>query len=183
MGKSLHNFKEELSRNGVFLCFSGPISHDLMVEMGDILKFKMKLQKENLSTILKVFSLLIEQTQNIIYYSAETIPNPDQNENGTLHFGIISVGYENDRYFVLGGNKIMNTDIDIIRARLTKLQKMDKDQIKSYYREQRKQTSHEKSRGAGLGFIEVARKSSKPIEFNIKKIDHEYSFFSLKTTI
>jgi hypothetical protein len=182
MTESLYTFKEDLEKKGVFLCFSGPISHDLMVEMGDILKLKMQLQEENISTILKVFSLLIEQTQNIIFYSAETIPE-SENSNDILHLGIISVGYVDNCYFVQGGNKVKNNDVKRLKEILSMLQKMSKEEIKRYYREQRKLKTPATSKGAGLGFIEVARKSSKPIEYNFKKIDDQFSFFSLKTTI
>ncbi|MBT4286107.1 MAG: hypothetical protein HOD92_02130 [Deltaproteobacteria bacterium] len=182
MTESLYTFKENLAKKGVFLCFNGPISHDLMVEMGDILKLKMQLQEESISTILKVFSLLIEQTQNIIFYSAETIPEPENTSNN-IHLGIISVGYLNNSYFVQGGNKVKNNDVSRIEKSLSKLQKMSKEEIKQFYRTQRKLISPETSKGAGLGFIEVARKSSKPIEYHFKKIDDQFSFFSLKTTI
>jgi len=182
MTKSLYTFKENLAKKGVFLCFSGPISHDLMVEMGDVLKLKMQLQEENISTILKVFSLLIEQTQNIMFYSAETIPEPE-NANNKLHLGIITVSYFNNSYFVQGGNKVKTSDVSRLEEKLSKLQKMSKEEIKEYYRAQRRLTSPKTSKGAGLGFIEVARKSSKPIEYHFKKIDDQFSFFSLKSTI
>ena len=182
MTESFYFLKEDLDNKGVFLCFSGPISHDLMVEMGDILKLKMQLQEENTSTILKVFSLLIEQTQNIIFYSAETIPEPE-NSNNKLHLGIISVGYIDDCYFVQCGNKVKNNEVSRLKKKLSILQKMSRDEIRQYYREQRKLKSPETSKGAGLGFIEVARKSTKPIEYHFEKIDDFFSFFSMKTTI
>ena len=66
---------------------------------------------------------------------------------------------------------------------LSKLQSMSKDELKRYYKEQRRKESCSDSKGAGLGFIELARKSVKPIEFDVKKIDEKFSFFSLKTVI
>ena len=66
---------------------------------------------------------------------------------------------------------------------LTKLQNMSKDELKRYYKEQRRKESREDSKGAGLGFIELARKSVKPIEFDVKPIDEQLSFFALKTII
>jgi len=60
---------------------------------------------------------------------------------------------------------------------------MDRSELKQYYKEKRRNETPESSKGAGLGFIELARKSVKPIEFDVQKIDDEFSFFSLKTTI
>jgi hypothetical protein len=39
------------------------------------------------------------------------------------------------------------------------------------------------SKGAGLGFIEMARKVSLPIEYEFVPMEDDYSFFCLKATI
>ena len=38
-------------------------------------------------------------------------------------------------------------------------------------------------RGAGLGFIEMAKKSSEPIEYVFQNIDNTHSFFTIRITI
>ena len=179
---NLYKFKQELNQRGIFFCFSGPLSQDLLVEIGDTLRNKMAQEEASSSTILKVFSMFVEQAQNIIHYSAERIPldTPDQT---TLSSGIIVVGYEDQRYYVLCGNLIDNEAVSTLREQLTKLQQMNKDELKRYYKEQRKQEAHESSKGAGLGFIELARQSITPVEFNFQQVDNNYSFFSLKTAI
>ncbi len=71
MVESLYAFKKDLGRRGVFLSFSGPISQDLMVEMGATLKKKMKLEDASKSSVLRVFSMVVENAKNIIHDSAE----------------------------------------------------------------------------------------------------------------
>ncbi len=60
---------------------------------------------------------------------------------------------------------------------------MSKDELKEYYKAQRRKSPEEGSKGAGLGFIDMAKKASEPIEFDFKPIDEKVSFFSLKTVI
>ncbi|MDM8558633.1 SiaB family protein kinase [Candidatus Parabeggiatoa sp. HSG14] len=181
MLENFYELKTELHKRGIFFCFSGPISQELMVGVGDTLRNKMKLDEANSSTIIKVFSMFVEQAQNIIHYSAEKTPQ-DQC-CAELSSGIIGVGYENGHYYVLCGNVIENEGVDGLCEQLTKLQQMDKDELKRYYKEQRKKKAPNSSKGAGLGFIELARKSVTPIEFDVQKIDEKSSFFSLKTEI
>ncbi len=183
MPESLYDFKKKLNEKGIFFCFSGPISQDLLVELGDTLKQKMKLDEASSSTVLRVFSMVVEKAQNIIHYSAEKIPNTDSEEKGELKLGIIAVGYEDNHYFVSCGNLLENKKVEKLREKLTRLQKMDKEEIKNYYKEQRKKRGDEESKGAGLGLIEIARKADKPIEFDFKKIDEKFSFFSSKIVI
>ena len=126
--------------------------------------------------------MLIEQTQNILHYSAET--KPDKNNSEQIErLGFITLGFEDDHYFVAGGNRILNVDLERVKSKLTRIQEMDPLELKAYYREMRKKDQEATSKGAGLGFIELARKSSKPLEFNFIEIDPEYSFFCLKTVI
>lgn len=183
MLSGLYDFKESLCREGIFFCFSGPVSQNLVSEILAILEQKMSLEEVSKSTILRVFSVVVEKAQNIIHYSAEKyIDDPTLGER-ELSFGILAVGYHNDHYFVVCGNLIENKKVEQLKEKLTRLQGMDKEALKRYYREQRKKNPAIDSKGAGLGFIDMAKKSSKPIEFAFKPIDEKLSFFSLKTVI
>jgi hypothetical protein len=177
----LYYFKSDLDQQGIFFCFSGPMSQTLLMEVGDTLRNKMAKEQTSPSTILKVFAMFIEQVQNIIRYSAEEVIFDES--SGGLRNGIVVVGYENGHYYVLCGNMVENEDVSFLSEQLQKLQIMNKEQLKTYYKEQRKKAPHEKSKGAGLGFIELARRSVTPIQFDFRNIDEKHSFFSLKTEI
>ncbi|KHD09179.1 hypothetical protein PN36_01165 [Candidatus Thiomargarita nelsonii] len=179
--ENLYYLKTELDTQGILFSFSGPLSQTLLLEMGDTLRNKMTLEKASPSTTLKVFSMLVEQTQNIIHYSAAKKKSAYSKEAVTD--GIIVVGYENGHYYVLCGNLVSNQKINSITNQLSQLQRMDKDDLKDYYKEQRRKGPHADSKGAGLGFIEMARRSSTPIEFNFQNFDERLSFFSLKTSV
>jgi hypothetical protein len=181
MLENLHELKTAINQQGIFFCFGGPMSQELMVGIGETLRNKMKLDEANSSTIVKVFSMFVEQSQNIIHYSAEKTP-PDEDKS-ELSSGIIGVGYDAGHYYVLCGNMVKKKAIAPLCEQLTKLQSMSKDELKRYYKEERRKKSRPDSKGAGLGFIELARKSIKPIEFDVKQIDDQFSFFSLKTVI
>jgi hypothetical protein len=167
----LYGLKKNFSKRGIFFSFSGPLSQEVMVEIGSTLKQKMKLEEASKKTVIRVFSMVVENAQNIIYYSAEE------------RHGIITVGTEDEHYFVLSGNMVKNEKVERLSKKLTKLKTMNKDELKTYYKEKRKNGPDEESKGGGLGFIEMARKASRPIEYSFKKIDEKYSFFSVKIII
>ncbi|HHC25482.1 MAG TPA: hypothetical protein ENK58_08760, partial [Desulfobacterales bacterium] len=121
MVKNLYALKKDFGKRGIFLSFSGPLSQELMVEIGATLKQKMKLEEASKSTVFRVFSMVVENAQNIIYYSAEE------------SHGIIIVGYENKHYFVMSGNMVKNEKVERLRKKLTALQTMDKDELKKHY--------------------------------------------------
>ncbi len=183
MSKDLYELKQDLGEHNIFFCFIGPISQTLLTDIVAILEHKMTADHASRSTILRVFSVVVEKAQNILHYANDLSKDSGLNTPPGMPFGIIAVGYDNGQYFVMSGNSIDNAKVDHLQKKLTKLQQMSKSELKEYYREQRREHPGKGSKGAGLGFIEVARRASKPIEFKFQNIDEYVSFFSLKTFI
>ncbi len=178
----LYQLKKNLDESGIFLSFSGPISQNLMVELGDILKRQMELAEVETSTILKVFSVLVEQSQNIIHHSAESLPEEYDNDE-KLILGTIAVGFRENKYFVLGGNKVKQGQVEGLKEKLESLKTMNKEELKEFYKKKRKETVLSDDKGAGLGLIDLARKASEPIDYEFIPINDQFSFFSIRTLI
>jgi hypothetical protein len=174
-------FREETSKNGIFLTFNGVLIHSFMVQLGEMLKTKMSLFNVDKNLELKIFSTVIEQAQNIIFYSGERLPVPTL-DGEMVGVGTIIVGMEGEHYFVICGNMMPGANVEKLNNKLTTIQKMNPDELKQYYKEQRRMTPDADSKGAGLGFIEMARKSSQPIEFSFRKLDEQNSYFTIKAT-
>jgi|WetSurMetagenome_2_1015567.scaffolds.fasta_scaffold06593_5 hypothetical protein len=181
MLKELHQFKQQYDECGAILCFSGYLSQELMVGIGETLRDKLK-QEEDINMVLKIFSIFVEQVQNIIRYSADQIIITNDKEN-ILGSGILVVGKNQGHYYVSCGNIVGNDKISHLSEQLTKLQQMNKDELKQYYKEQRKKEVPQHSKGAGLGFIELARKTNSCFDFSFEKINGQISFFSFKTLL
>ena len=183
MLNNIYNFKRKLEDDGIIFTFCGPMSHSVVEGVGSALRLKMNIDEDiTTSTSLKVFSIFVEQMQNVINYSSDRIP--ENNINSEMSFGIIVVGKRDNRYFIIGGNKIENSKKEILAKNLMELKKMNKDELKKLYKEKRKiGPTNEDSKGAGLGFIEMARKATEPIEFIFEDIDENYSFFSIETIV
>ena len=181
---SLFKINRDFDQRGVFLNLCGPLSQNLMVEMGGLMKTKMALEGSDATTIKKAFSVLVELNQNIIHYSAEK--EPDKSNKHVRCFngcGIISVGKQNGNYFLLSGNLVENSKVERLKSRLNKVKSMTKEQLKEEYRAQRKKEPEKDSKGAGLGLIDIARKSLSPLEFRFDQLDDLFTFFSLKIII
>lgn len=186
MPKELYAFRDDLRNRKTFVCFNGPVSQDLMAELGDVMRRRMESDRAGRSKTMTAFSMLVEQAQNIIRYSAETVPAKASSGGGAeaLRLGIIMLGREDDGgYFVLCGNKVRSEDVRPLREKLTRLRNMDRDELRKHYKEQRRRKPDRRSKGAGLGFIEMAKKADRPIAFDFRKIDDDFHFFSVKTVI
>jgi hypothetical protein len=174
---------KDLKRDGVIFCFCGPASQAVIEGIGETLRQRMELEGVGTSVINRVFSVFIEQIHNILHYSAEKIPEAKTVE-GELRFGIVLVGMWEGRYYVRCGNFVPNKQVRALSQLLEQLQGMDKDELKTLYKERRRSPeASDNSKGAGLGFIEMARKASDPLKFDFTTVDKDTSFFSITATI
>ena len=95
----------------------------------------------------------------------------------------ITIGREGSDYVVCAGNLIEPSDINRLNARLSRIREMNKDELKAHYKEQLRAEPEAGSKGAGLGFMEIARRASKPLEFDFIDLGDGHAFFALKATI
>jgi len=179
---NVHEFYVDLSGKGIIFCFSGPISQDVIEGIGGTLKQKMEIEDTDLNTSQKVFSIFVEQMQNIVNYSADRVI-PEDRQEGEIRIGILIVGKEDGHFYVLCGNKISQENAETIRPQLETLTRMNKDEMKQLYRERRKMAVHTDEKGTGLGFIDIARKATGPIEFDFLPLDGDFVFFTIKAVI
>ncbi|OAD22806.1 hypothetical protein THIOM_001378 [Candidatus Thiomargarita nelsonii] len=182
--ENIYQFKTELDKQGIFFCFSGPISQKILVDIGYTLRYQINQREHSSTTVLKVFSRFVQQTENIIYYSAENADNfLPQSQTAELSDSVIVVGYEQGHYYVLCGRVFDKRTVDTLSEQLIILQNLNKDELNLYYKQEYQKARHIGSQGAKLGLIELARWSIFPIEFDFNKVDEGLYFFYLKTVV
>jgi len=175
MINEMQGFYEQLKKQGIIFSFSGPISQNLLEGIGATLRQKMSLEETSTNITQKVFSIFVELMQNIINYSLERGSGGEADPE--LSSGILVIGKKNDQFYIKSGNYISGTQKDFLEEKLPVIQEMDKDELKKYYKKQRREEAREGSKGAGLGFIEMARRASTPIEYDIKPAAEQGMYF------
>ena len=175
------NLRNQLNQHGVIMSFTGPFSQGIIEEIGDALRNYLETKNNSRGEIFKVFSVFIEQTQNIKNYAFQLADNQEQEK--ILLSGILNIGFNKDKYFVSSGNLIKKEDIEDLKNRLETIKNYSQKELTSVYRKKLRASKNNDSQGAGLGLIEMARKASDNISFDFEKIDETYEFFTLTIRI
>ncbi len=175
-------FKSMMDEQGIIFSFSGYLSEGVLYSLGEALRHKMTLEETDVTTVKKVFSVFVEQSQNIIRYSADKVSGSAE-QGVELSSGMVTIGREDGHFYIVCANSMRSEQVDRLRTRLETLRNMDKDEIKAYYREQLREAPEDSSRGGTIGLIEIARRASAPIEFDFQPIDSETEFFCLRVSI
>lgn len=177
---NLHSLMETLNREDILICFSGPFSHSIIEELGTAVKRYLEAEQVTRTSMMSVFSIFIEQTQNVRNYA--TTMTGRKGSGPAFGNGIVVIGKANDHYLVSSGNFIARADAPPLIARLERLRTLDREGLKIAYKEQLRANLPAGS-GAGLGLLQMARTASSPLDYSLKEIDGQLAFFSLKATI
>ena len=177
--RSLASLRDFFSSERILICFNGPISRTLISEIGVALKEHIESSTESLSAAMDVFSVYIEMSQNIRHYSAaQGYSEPDATAT------VVIAETTDGHYVVSAGNVVQALDGDALAERVAHLAELDKQQLKALYKEQLRQPRQEgAATGAGLGLIDVARKSSAPLQCSLDRLDAGKAFFTIRATI
>ena len=128
---------------------------------------------------MDVFSVYIEMSQNIRHYAA-AMGYVEPDTTATVVIAETSDGH----YVVSAGNIVQLTDGQALADRIALLSQLDKQQLKALYKEQlRRPRQKGACTGAGLGLIDVARKSSSPLQCSLDVLDAGKAFFTIRATI
>ena len=150
----------------VIFYYVGYFSQHIVAAMADAVKLQLEVAGVAAPTRRKLFSSFVEMAQNIIHYSADSLTPASQND-GELRHGSVCIRREFDGSFsLLCANPIEPLMAEELRVKLTALRSMTLEEIKLAYRQTLREDTPDGSKGAGLGFLTVARDAREPLEFD-----------------
>ncbi len=175
---NLLEMKQKLTEKGMLITFNGSFSHSIIEEIGRAIRVYLEAEQLERGVISDVFAVYIEQTQNIRNYLTKK-----QLTDGETSSAIVTIAQKNGSYMISSGNCIMKEDVLPLTKYLEKLNNLDKNELKLLYKEQMKKPADPLSNSAGLGLIDIARKSVSKLEFQFQNRDSDFDFFNLFVTV
>ncbi|WP_243438567.1 SiaB family protein kinase [Fundidesulfovibrio soli] len=174
----LFAIREELSKSGVMICFTGPFSHSIIDEIGQAVRNHLSAENIAKAAVMDVFAAYIELAQNVKNYCAtRTLPTGDPGSS------IITIAKLDGRYQVSSGNVVLREDIAPLLANIDSINALDPAGLKARYKEQMRRDRQPGAMGAGLGLLDIARRSPEKLSYSVRDLDGNYAFFSLAATV
>jgi hypothetical protein len=177
--KFIYEMHQMMLENNIILVYEGEFTQEITKSVLAMAERNMDSIGEESGIKRKVFNVMVECLQNIVKHGDEYVS--DEKRANTA---IFMIGKHQDSYIITSGNPIKDDHIDNLRSKLDKINSLDKDGLKSLYKEIIKSgTGLTNKGGAGLGFVDMARKSGQKLEYEFESLGEGRSFFSLKTTV
>jgi len=156
--------------------FKGNITNDRFDRLLE--QTERKLRQESISKMIKkkIFKVLVETLQNVYHHQDDLNNQEDIYVNFSLKTDHIT-------YIVSAGNHVRTNKVGVLRSFIDKVNSMSQNELKEYYRYCLSQDHLSDESGAGLGFVDIIRKSGEKITYSFKQVNKDYSYFCLQVKV
>jgi hypothetical protein len=173
---NLYDYYTFTSNKSVIISYKGPVTDVIMAELSRDIRDKFS---DNPKASRKLFAIFMELAQNILYYSAEKKIVGQREES----IGTILITESGGHYTFGCGNLVENQYVQELVEACEHINTLDREALREYKREKRSGTPGERSKGAGIGLIQVALTSENPLKAEHILVNEAHSFFSVSVTV
>jgi phage terminase large subunit-like protein len=168
--------------NNIIFVYQGEVTADLVSSILHMMENKLDGDGEDKKIKKKVFNVMVECLQNVYHHLDSLDVTADVNEIND-RTALLMIGKEDTDYYVITGNHIVNDRIAGLAERLDKVNNCDKEELKNLYQAILNEGEFSEKGTAGLGMIDIARKSGQKLGYDFHPVNDKYSFFSLEAKV
>ncbi len=166
--KSFENYSLSYVYKGIF----NPALTDRILSLTET---NMNITGEVPKTQKKVYFVMVESLQNITRHQ-----DVNQTQENQAFFVVQN---KNGIYDLTSGNVIEQSQIEDLKIQLDKINSLTPEELKEHYKHVLENTGMSDKGGAGLGLIEMARRSGNKLTYDFQTISDKLSYFYFKSKV
>ena len=163
-----------MAENQVILAFRDTINQDTIDGLYSITEWIMETIESERLVQKRIFNILIECLQNIANHSVE-----DNGKYGQL----VALTKEKGAFVIMASNPISKPNIEKIREKIDKINSIDPADLRQFYTESLRKSKFSTKGGAGLGLIDIYKRSGSKLEYDIQTMDEGNAMLTLKVRV
>lgn len=173
LGNSAFRIYDNAQEYSLSFTYRGPFHESLTERVVDISENTIA-DNQGLPKInRKVSFLLVECFQNIIKHG-EKLAKLKHNKQDEGLFSFKNIG---NAYVINSINVVKNEEVAELKEMVDQINKLSKEELRSLYKKQLVENELSHKGGAGLGLIELARKSGQRLEYEFERLDDDLQLF------
>lgn len=179
---STYELYKKLDDENIIMSFKGVVTGELLTSMLHIMELKLRFLDEQPKIKKKVFNVLVECLQNLYHHTEANLESMEYVET-VANSALVVIIREGNTFMVRTGNFIEKSKIEKLEKRLEEINSLDEEGLKLMYRENLKNSQISAKGTAGLGMIDIARKSGNKLDYQFLSVNEHSCFFSLNVKI
>ena len=166
--------RDKMMQERLMFVYRGVVTNENSVPLLMLLEKEMENSEFGFVGRKRVFMFVLESLQNVTRHS-----------DGSEHAAMSLVAYSkvNGGYTVTTGNVIPTTNIEDLKKRLDEINHLQTGEIRNVYRQMLSNSEFSSKGGAGLGLIEMAKKTGNKLDYDFLSLDSDHSYFILSKTV
>jgi hypothetical protein len=168
----IHNFIEWFENDEFAVIYSGSFNDTTLLSLTDLIAIHYEKCYPKSKLKAKFVYLTIEAFQNAIKYASSL-----NKENIPERF--FMTRKRNDDFIISTANAVEKSTVEKLKNKIDSLNKMNKNELKKRYKEVLLNQQFSHKGGAGLGFIEMTRKTNQNLNYAFRPIDQYLSLYFL----
>ena len=166
-------FHRTIREQKIMLVYEGEITQTITKAFSSMTEQNLDTTADSSKTQKRVYHVMVECLQNVAKHA-------DDEDTGEPIFpgrGIFMISNDDAKYTVTTGNIVSNDKKEIIKEMIDKFNSLDATEIKAEYKRMIKASRLSEKAGAGLGFIDIVKKTGNKIDYHFDEINERTSFF------
>jgi hypothetical protein len=173
--REISEFHQHFQPNNVVIAFDGILSKEILSAVIERLKLDIDCSNTPKKEKKRFFSIVVECLQNLSKHGCVDKFNNDK--------FLLIVEREPQRLRISTGNLVSRKMAPSISQSINMVNSKSEDELSTLYRNGIIKNQLTEKGEAGLGFIDIARKSSSKLVYQFNDIDEENTFFLFQTEI
>jgi len=166
--------RDKMMKERLMFIYRGVVTNENSVPLLMLLEKEMENSEFGFVGRKRLFMFVLESLQNVTRHS---------NKSHHANMSMVVYSKTGTGYTVTTGNVLPTHSIDDLRVKLDEVNKLDTKDIRNVYRQMLSTAELSDKGGAGLGLIEMAKKTGNKLDYDFVPIDDEYSYFILSKTV
>jgi hypothetical protein len=174
-GNTLFSLFKEFEKYSLSYVYKGIFNPNHTDKILSLAENNMAITGESSKTQKRVYFVMVESLQNITRHQDVRVDE----ENHSFFVVHNKVG----EYDLTSGNVVEQSQIEDLKGKIDKINSLGPDELKDYYKHVLENTGMSDKGGAGLGLIEMARRSGNKLQYDFQALNDKLSYFYFKSKI
>jgi hypothetical protein len=166
--------RDKMMKERLMFVYRGVVTNENSVPLLMLLEKEMENSEFGFVGRKRLFMFVLESLQNVSRHS---------NKSQHADMSLVVYSKTGNGYTVTTGNVLPTSSINDLRLRLNEINNLETKEIRNVYRQMLSNSEFSSKGGAGLGLIEMAKKTGNKLDFDFVEIDKEFSYFILSKTV